>query len=90
MGSASRSGWANVLAFASVLTTVVGVAMAVDGGPGGSAPKWWDCSTTQHCSAKPKKWCAAGTEGCCQGTGAAAAINCVPSNTCNTPDQWCF
>jgi len=93
MGSVvSRSKRVNLLGFASVLTTAVGLAMGWDGGPVGGAPKTWNCSTTQHCASlvPNKKVCLAGFDGCCQGTGAAAAINCVTTNTCNNPDEMCF
>lgn len=93
MGSSvSRSRWANVLGFASVQTTAVGVALATEGGPGsiGSA-KNWNCTVTQECSSvSPNHITCYGTdEGCCVGKGAAASVACKANGTCTNPDELC-
>ncbi|MCC6228988.1 MAG: hypothetical protein IT432_07160 [Phycisphaerales bacterium] len=93
MGSSvSRSKWANVLGFASVLTTAVGVALAADSGPGSTTPqKNWNCSVTRECASKtPNHITCNGTDdGCCVGKGAAAAVACKANGTCTNPDELC-
>ena len=88
MGSSvSRSRWANVLGFASVLTTAVGVAMAVDGGPGSGNPRQWDC-TGAGCTTPPNDYrsCTASQEACCcyNSSTHTHSSSCYPmSGNCN-------